>query len=170
MSTCIRRQVGAVAVRNRRSFADAFNGNIPGEQHCDEGGCLYCTDAIERKLAKGAGSNSNECVCCHAESNLVSYCAVEGISLRGATVYSTDKPCVHCTKLLASSGIVQVVYDVEWATPDWTDHLTAMTLRKFGEERDPGTVRVLSNVSLHQVSLDDQPGLHGGRLAWDRND
>ena len=112
MSTCVRRQVGAVAVRNRRSFADAFNGNIPGEDHCNEGGCARCAD---KSLASGA--DLSECVCVHAEANLVAYCALEGIPLAGSIIYCTDHPCVHCVKILASSGVREVVYDRPYPAP-----------------------------------------------------
>lgn len=129
MSTCRRRSVGAVAVRDRRSFADAFNGNIPGEKHCDEGGCARCADT-----AIMAGVGLANCTCVHAEANIVSFCARRGITLDGATVYCTTQPCADCVKLLASAGVVEVVYDEPYPVPDWALHLRRMTMRRFHEQ------------------------------------
>ena len=109
MSTCLRRGVGAVAVRDRRSFADAYNGTAAGTRHCDDGGCPRCADTT-----KGAGIELMRCVCVHAEQNIVAYCAREGIRLAGATLYQTTKPCTDCMKLLVASGITEVVYDEEY--------------------------------------------------------
>jgi dCMP deaminase len=109
MSTCIRRSVGAVAVRDRRSFADAYNGTAPGTRHCVDGGCPRCADT---KL--GPGLEMMRCLCVHAEQNIVAFCAREGIKLDGSTLYQTTKPCTDCMKLLVSAGIVEVVYDEEY--------------------------------------------------------
>jgi dCMP deaminase len=151
MSTCVRLKVGAVAVRNRRSFADAYNGNIPGETHCDEGGCPVCADAVKSSAPVGtAAAQTTDCTCVHAESNLVSYCAIEGIKLDGAIVYCTDHPCQHCVKLLASSGVREVVYDRDYPAPLWTRNLRRMTVRRFTEPTTkPDLPRVTASVADH---------------------
>ena len=142
MSTCIRRQIGAVAVRSRRSFADAYTGNIPGEIHCDEGGCTRCSDSTIP-----SGVDLDACVCVHAESNLVSFCAIEGVKMQGAIVYCTHRPCNHCVKLLASSGVREVVYDQEYPSTDWTTHLRRMTLRRFDTPTSkPDVPRVTNSI------------------------
>ena len=144
MSTCLRRHVGAVAIRDRRSIADAFNGNIPGERHCDEGGCDRCADDTKR-----SGEDLSACVCVHAESNVVSFCATTAMSLRGATVFCTDHPCVHCVKLLASSGVIEIVYDREYPSPDWTRYLRRTTIRHLDEpSRKPIRPDVVSSALL----------------------
>lgn len=112
MSTCIRRHVGAVAVINRRSFADAFNGNIPGAPHCDEGGCPRCNAAV---VLPG---ELDLCLCVHAEANLITFCAASGIVLAGATVYCTTRPCADCFKLLIGAQVREIVYDEEYPLPD----------------------------------------------------
>jgi dCMP deaminase len=175
MSTCIRLKVGAVAVRNRRSFADAFNGNIPGERHCDDGGCDYCTHAVQHALPIGSAGNNNDCVCVHAESNLVSYCAVEGIKLAGAIVYCTDHPCVHCVKLLASSGVREVVYDREYPAPDWAHKLMRMTIRQFSTPTTKPdlphvTATVIEDARLRYITVQDEPGPWGGRIERVKDD
>lgn len=125
MSTCMRRHVGAVAVRDRRSFADAFNGNIPGEVHCDDGGCARCnSDGVVAGILA-------DCTCVHAEANLVTFCAAQGIRMEGATVYCTTHPCADCVKLLASAGVVEVVYDEPYPVPTWVDELRRMTIRRY---------------------------------------
>lgn len=105
MTTCCRRAVGAVAVRDRRSFADGFNGNLPGTTHCVDGGCERCAGEFP------PGTSLDTCVCVHAEANVVSYCAREGIRTAGATMYITHSPCLECMKLIVSAGFVEVVYD-----------------------------------------------------------
>lgn len=126
MSTCMRRSVGAVAVRDRRSFADAFNGNMPGEPHCDEGGCARCADT-----GTMAGVGLADCTCVHAEANLVTFCASQGIRMEGATVYCTTHPCADCIKLLVSAGVAEVVYEEPYPVPQWAYELRRMTIRSF---------------------------------------
>lgn len=126
MSTCRRRHVGAVATRDRRSFADGFNGNIPGFLHCDEGGCERCQSPTQQ-----VGLSLERCLCVHAEQNIVSFCARRGISLDGATVYCTTQPCLDCMKLLVVSGVVEVVYDEPY--PAWEGTL-GIKVRRFGRD------------------------------------
>lgn len=105
MSTCVRRHVGCVAVRDRRVLGAGFNGNLPGAVHCDEGGCDRCNDT---NWVSGAGLE--RCVCVHAEQNLVSWCARYGIALDGAIIYTTTFPCSDCLKLLISAGIKGIAF------------------------------------------------------------
>lgn len=105
MSTCISRQVGAVAVVGRRQVADGFNGNLPGAVHCDAGGCERCANR-----AFAPGEDLLRCVCVHAEQNIVAWCAQWGRELVGTTVYSTTHPCADCLKLLVMAGVREVVY------------------------------------------------------------
>lgn len=115
MSTCLKRHVGAVAVSDRRVLAAGFNGNLPGETHCDEGGCERCADPNTQ-----SGYGLERCVCVHAEQNLVAWCAKYGIKLEGATIYSTTHPCSDCYKLLISAGIVEIVYDTPYSEQGFT--------------------------------------------------
>ncbi len=117
MSTCRTRQVGAVAYRDKRQIAAGFNGNISGELHCNDGGCVRCNDPDVK-----SGEKLDSCFCIHAEMNLVAYCAKYGVPLSGASVTITTAPCVNCIKLLASSGVVLVEYiepySVEFEFPE----------------------------------------------------
>jgi dCMP deaminase len=119
MSTCLTRSVGAVAVRERRSFADAFNGNLPNALHCDEGGCQRCLDRDRTNLE--SGKNLERCICVHAEQNLVAFCAKNGIRMEGCTVYVTTHPCLDCIKLLIVAGVETIVYDEDYPLADYTD-------------------------------------------------
>lgn len=126
MSTCASRRVGCVATRGNRSFADGFNGNLPGEVHCDEGGCDRCADGA------AAGTGLERCVCVHAEQNLVAYCAATGTPLAGATLYTTTRPCLDCLKLVISAGVVEVVYDEEYPGSTWVPQTKSpFTARRY---------------------------------------
>lgn len=126
MATCAARHVGAVAVRDRRSFADAFNGNVPGAVHCDDGGCERCANHSDF----ASGTELERCVCVHAEANLVAYCAREGIGLNASTVYCTTKPCATCMKLLLVAGVVEIVFDDDYPN-QYYPSLERVTLRRF---------------------------------------
>lgn len=129
MGTCLRRKVGAVAVRDRRSFADGFNGNMPGATHCDHGGCPQCIN--NNRAFAPAGTGTHTCVCVHAEANVVAFCAREGIRLDGATIYSTTQPCLDCMKLMSVAGVREVVYDEPY--PNSQAVPPTMTMRRFSE-------------------------------------
>lgn len=104
-SSCVRRKVGAVAVRQHRAIAGGYNGTPSGLRNCDEGGCPRCN-----RTGEGNGTNLGECWCSHAEENAISQCARMGIAAEGATIYTTSEPCLFCAKLMTQTGIVRVVY------------------------------------------------------------
>lgn len=117
-STCLTRHVGVVATRGNRAFADGFNGNLPGETHCDEGGCPRCNHP-----SREPGVDLGRCWCVHAEQNLVAWCAMTGTPLGGATLYCTTKPCLDCLKLVISSGVDEVVYFEDYPESSWLPRL-----------------------------------------------
>ena len=96
-ATCPRLSVGAVLVRENRILTTGYNGAPHGVTHCAEAGCLMVNDHCARAT--------------HAEANAVVQGALHGVSVRGSTAYCTHQPCVNCTKLLISAGIVKIVYD-----------------------------------------------------------
>ena len=100
-ATCSRRRVGAVVVRDRRIVSTGYNGGPSGMPHCDEGGCPRA--ASESPM--GAGYDS--CIAIHAEANALLFCGPQ--ERAGASVYCTDLPCFGCAKLLANSGVAEVV-------------------------------------------------------------
>ncbi len=103
-STCLRRQVGAVAVKNRRILATGYNGAPRGLPHCAEVGC------IREELEVPPGERHELCRGLHAEQNVIIQAALHGISIQGSTVYCTDHPCSLCMKMLVNAGIAEIVY------------------------------------------------------------
>lgn len=103
-STCLRRQVGAIAVRDRRILATGYNGAPSGLAHCGEVGCLRTEQDVP------SGERHELCRGLHAEHNVIIQAALHGISIRGATIYCTNQPCVLCAKMLVNAGISEIVY------------------------------------------------------------
>jgi dCMP deaminase len=103
-STCIRRKVGAVLVRDRQILATGYNGAPRSTQHCFDVGCYRQQHQIP------SGQQEERCRGVHAEQNAVAQAAKHGVAVNGATLYCTNAPCVTCTKLLINVGIVRIVY------------------------------------------------------------
>jgi dCMP deaminase len=101
-ATCPRASVGAVLARDHRILTTGYNGAPRGVAHCTDAGCRMVAGHCVRST--------------HAEANAIVQGALHGISLAGATAYTTHQPCVGCSKLLISAGIVRIVYDL--AYPD----------------------------------------------------
>jgi dCMP deaminase len=103
-STCLRRHVGAVLVRDKRILATGYNGAPTGIEHCLEVGCL------REKMGIPSGERHELCRALHAEQNAIIQAALHGVSIRGATLYCTTLPCVICSKMLINAGITKIVY------------------------------------------------------------
>ena len=103
-STCLRRSVGAVLVKDKQILSTGYNGTPKGLPHCEEVGCL------RQQLHVPSGQNHELCRGIHAEQNAVIQAAVHGSSTDGATIYCTHQPCVVCTKILINAGIKRIVY------------------------------------------------------------
>ncbi len=102
-STCLRRSVGAVLVRDKRILATGYNGAPSGLEHCFEIGCLRV------KLKVPSGERHELCRALHAEQNALIQASLHGISVKGATLYTTTQPCVICAKMLINAGIREIV-------------------------------------------------------------
>lgn len=109
-STCLRRKVGAVLVRDKRILATGYNGAPRNLAHCAEIGCL------RQKLGIKPGERIEICRGIHAEQNVLVQAAFFGISVEGATLYTTHSPCVSCAKLLINAGVKEIV--VKKSYPD----------------------------------------------------
>lgn len=103
-STCLRRSVGAVIVKNEQILASGYNGTPMGLPHCEEVGCL------REQLKVPSGKCHELCRGVHAEQNAITQAAYHGVSVKGATLYCTHQPCVVCTKMLINAGIERIVY------------------------------------------------------------
>ncbi|MBN2248670.1 MAG: cytidine/deoxycytidylate deaminase family protein [Coriobacteriia bacterium] len=103
-STCTRRHIGAVIVKDKRILATGYNGVPSGLAHCDEVGCLREQRGIP------SGTQHELCRGIHAEQNAVIQAARHGTAIDGATVYCTHQPCVLCAKILINAGITEIIY------------------------------------------------------------
>ena len=104
-STCLRRQVGAVAVVDHRILATGYNGAPSGCAHCLNIGC------VREQMGIPSGERHEICRASHAEMNIIAQAALYGISLKGATIYCTNQPCSICTKLMINSKISRIIFE-----------------------------------------------------------
>lgn len=108
-STCLRRRVGAILVRNRRILSTGYNGPPRKLRHCaDLGGCY------REQLGIPSGERHELCRALHAEQNAIIQAALHGVETTGATLYVTNFPCALCAKMLINAGVVRVVYGGEY--------------------------------------------------------
>lgn len=103
-STCMRRQVGAIVVKDKRILASGYNGAPRGVKHCAEVGCL------REELNIPSGQRHELCRGLHAEQNVIIQAAVHGVKIEGATLYVTLQPCVLCSKMIINTGIERLVF------------------------------------------------------------
>lgn len=95
-STCSRKQVGAVLVRDRTILSTGYNGSIRGMPHCDEVGHMLEADHCVATI--------------HAEQNAIIHAAKNGVAIDGADLYVTASPCWSCFKSIANSGVRRIVF------------------------------------------------------------
>ena len=95
-STCDRKHVGAVIVRDRTILSTGYNGSIRGLAHCNDEGHLMENGHCVRTV--------------HAEANAIAQAAKNGVNVNGAEIFITASPCWTCFKLLANSGINKIIY------------------------------------------------------------
>lgn len=103
-STCTRRKVGAIAVKDKRILATGYNGAPAGMADCFEVGC------IRAALGVKSGERHELCRGLHAEQNVIVQAAVHGISLKNAEIYVTHQPCLICSKMLINTGVSAIYY------------------------------------------------------------
>ncbi len=102
-STCLRRNVGAVLVKDKRILATGYNGAPRGLKHCLDIGCL------RQKMNIPSGQRHELCRALHAEQNALIQASLYGISVKGSILYATCQPCVICAKMLINAGIIEIV-------------------------------------------------------------
>ncbi|MEJ2520855.1 MAG: cytidine/deoxycytidylate deaminase family protein [Desulfuromonadales bacterium] len=103
-STCMRRHVGALLVKDKNILATGYNGTPTGITHCVVTGCL------REQLKVPSGERHELCRGLHAEQNAIIQAARHGVNISDSTLYCTNSPCIICTKMLINAGIRQVVY------------------------------------------------------------
>lgn len=135
-STCVRRNVGAVIVRDKVVLGTGYNGAVSGVSHCTVDNCL--------RIGKKSGENIEQCRAGHAESNAIANAAKNGVNINNATIYCTTQPCSYCAKLIVNSGIKRVVFS-----------------ESYGSGFDDLTKEILQNIEV--VIIDKEKIFKGGR-------
>ncbi|OQA85751.1 MAG: tRNA-specific adenosine deaminase [bacterium ADurb.Bin236] len=120
-STCVRRSVGAIIVKDKRMLATGYNGAPSGLEHCETRGCLRNSMNIP------SGERQEVCRGLHAEQNAIIQASQYGFSINGSTMYCTNKPCITCAKMIINAGILKVVFE-----GDYPDQLSIEMLEEAG--------------------------------------
>lgn len=132
-STCLRRHVGAVIVKERMVLSTGYNDTPRGLPNCGDGGCARCASGAP------SGTALDTCLCLHAEQNSIIQAAYHGVAIAGATIYTTHQPCLTCAKMIVNAGLRRIVF--------------------AGEYPDPLAVEMLqqAGVTLDRVALEPAP-------------
>ena len=102
-STCLRRKVGAIIVKDKRILTTGYNGAPKGVKNClDRGSCL------REELGVPSGQRHEICRGLHAEQNAIIQAAYHGVNIKDSDIYSTTQPCVQCAKMIINSGIKKI--------------------------------------------------------------
>lgn len=120
-STCLRLNVGAVAVKGNHVLATGYNGAPSGIEHC--------TECIRKKLGIPHGQGLDICNAVHAEQNCITQAAKHGTSLDGCTLYCTHSPCFTCAKLLINVGVKRIVAGTDYPDKKGFDMLDAAGIK-----------------------------------------
>ena len=120
-STCIRRKVGAILVRDKQILATGYNGSPKNLEHCQSKGCL------RQELNIPSGQRHEICRAVHAEQNAVIQAAVNGVSIKNAVLYCTNFPCSICAKILVNAEIKKI-----YIADDYQDDLSKQILQEAG--------------------------------------
>jgi len=108
-STCTRRSVGAVIVKDKRILSTGYNGAPSGVRHCIDTGCL------REKLNIASGERHELCRGIHAEQNAIIQAAYHGVSIKEAVLFCTNLPCSICAKMIINAGIITIYYQDGYA-------------------------------------------------------
>nr|WP_054691735.1 dCMP deaminase family protein [Geotalea toluenoxydans] len=120
-STCLRRQVGAIIVKDKNILATGYNGAPSGVSHCLDVGCL------REKLGIPSGERHELCRGLHAEQNAIIQAAKHGTGIEGSTLYCTTMPCIICSKMIINAGIKRIVFEM-----GYPDQLAEEMIRESG--------------------------------------
>ncbi|HBT83023.1 MAG TPA: cytidine deaminase [Desulfuromonas sp.] len=120
-SSCLRRQVGALLVKERNILATGYNGVPSGISHCDAAGCL------RERLKVPSGERHELCRGLHAEQNAIIQAAKHGTNIEGSTLYCTNQPCGICAKMIINAGVKHIIFE-----DGYPDKLAAEMLDESG--------------------------------------
>ena len=127
-SNCIKRKVGALIIRDRRIISTGYNGTPRGTRNCNEGGCPRCNSLT------ASGTRLEDCLCSHAEENAITQAAYHGTTVKNGVLYTTLSPCLMCAKMAINSGIIEVIFNVEFPLHEISFKLfdqAGVRIRKF---------------------------------------
>lgn len=130
-STCLRRKVGAILVRDKRVLCTGYNGAPQGLTHCSEVGCL------REKWGIPSGQRQEICRGLHAEQNAIIQGALHGVSIKNSLLYCTHQPCITCSKMIINAGIKKIIFQGDYPDPLAQQVLkeAGIKLIKYGEEK-----------------------------------
>ncbi len=120
-STCLRRKVGAVLVKDKQILATGYNGAPTGINHCEHTGCL------RKELGIDSGMRHEICRGLHAEQNVILQAACHGTTVKGSVLYITNTPCVICAKMIINAGIKEIV-----VSDSYPDKMAMQFLKEAG--------------------------------------
>lgn len=126
-STCIRRQVGALIVKDKRILATGYNGAPTNCKHCLDIGC------IREELNIPSGQRHELCRAMHAEQNAIVQAAYSGTSVKDSILYVSHHPCILCSKMIINAGIVEIIFNGDYPDKESTELLKEanILIRKF---------------------------------------
>jgi dCMP deaminase len=107
-STCLRRKVGAILVKDKHILSTGYNGAPKGIKHCSEVGC------IREDMHIPSGQRHELCRGLHAEQNAIIQAAVFGISIKNSILYCTNTPCIVCVKMLINAGVEEIIFSGDY--------------------------------------------------------
>ena len=108
-STCTRRAVGAIIVKDKRILTTGYNGAPSGLKHCLEVGCL------REEMNIPSGERHELCRGIHAEQNAIIQAGYHGVSVKDAVLFCTNLPCSICAKMIINAGIIKIYYETGYA-------------------------------------------------------
>jgi len=114
-STCLRRQIGAVLVKDNKVIATGYNGACRKTTDCFELGCL------RDQLGIPSGTRAEVCRAVHAEQNAIIQAALSGASTKGATMYCTHSPCIICAKMMVNAEIARSVINEKYSESEYVE-------------------------------------------------
>jgi dCMP deaminase len=129
-STCLRRVVGAVLVKDNHIISTGYNGSVSGIRHCEE------TECLRDKLKIPSGQRHEICRGAHAEENAVIQAALHGVSTEGGVLYTTFTPCTHCSKIIANAKIKRVIFGGKYPDDLGMDILKEAGIEVINHKKD----------------------------------
>jgi dCMP deaminase len=136
-ATCRRHHVGAVAARDKHILATGYNGAPAGIHDCLELGCL------RDELQIPSGTRHEICRGIHAEQNVIIQASLHGVSIQGATIYSTHTPCILCAKMLVNAKIIRFVSCGKYADDEFIQLFKEAGIDFEMKEKPPSTISCL---------------------------